>query len=49
LESESATISSTNEAHPKSRVKLIAVVAVVAISVVVGAFLASAFLSSPQG
>jgi hypothetical protein len=35
--------------HPKSRVKLIAVVAVVAISVVVGAFLASAFISAPPG
>jgi hypothetical protein len=37
--------------HPKSRVKLIAVVAIVAISVIVGAFLVSAFISapSPQG
>jgi hypothetical protein len=50
LESEPANISpSTNVAHPKSRVKLIAVVAVIAVSVVVGAFLVSAFILSPQG
>jgi hypothetical protein len=36
-------------AHPKSRVKLIAVIAVVAISVVVCALLVSAFISTPQG
>ncbi len=36
-------------AHPKSRVKLIAVVAIVAIAVVVGALLVSAFISTPQG
>jgi hypothetical protein len=34
-------------AHPKSRAKLIAVIAVVTISVVVGAFLVSAFISAP--
>jgi hypothetical protein len=48
LESESERISSsTSAAHPKSRFKLIAVVAIVAVSVVVGAFLVSAFLSAP--
>jgi hypothetical protein len=50
LESEPANISlPANVAHPKSRVKLIAVVAVVAVSVVVGAFLVSAFILGPQG
>jgi hypothetical protein len=50
LESEPESIStSTNVAHPKSRVKLIAVVAVIAVSVVVGALLVSAFISAPQG
>jgi hypothetical protein len=50
LESESERISSSTSAAPsKSRVKLIAVVAAVAISVVVGALLVSAFISSPQG
>ena len=49
LESESERISaSTNAAHPKSRVKLIAIVAIVAVSIVVGAFLVSGFISSPQ-
>ena len=49
LESESEHISaSTNAAHPKSRVKLIAIVAIVAVSIVVGAFLVSGFISSPQ-
>ena len=48
LESESERISaSTNAAHPKSRVKLIAIVAIVAVSIVVGAFLVSAFISAP--
>jgi hypothetical protein len=48
LESEPESIStSTNVAHPKSRAKLIAVIAVVTISVVVGAFLVSAFISTP--
>jgi hypothetical protein len=46
LESERIS-SSTTVAHPKSRVKLIAIVAVVAVSVVVGAFLVSAFISAP--
>jgi hypothetical protein len=47
LESEPERISySTNAAPSKSRVKLIAIVAV---SVVVGALLVSAFISSPQG
>jgi hypothetical protein len=50
LEPEPESIStSTNVARPKSRVKLIAVVAVIAVSVVVGAFLVSAFISTPQG
>jgi hypothetical protein len=50
LESEPERISySTNAAPSKSRVKLIAVVAIVAVSVVVGALLVSAFISSPQG
>jgi hypothetical protein len=50
LESEPANISlPANAAQPKSRVKLITVVAVVAVSVVVGAFLVSAFILSPQG
>jgi hypothetical protein len=49
LESESEHISaSTNAAHPKSRVKLIAIIAIVAVSIVVGAFLVSGFISSPQ-
>ena len=49
LESESERISaSANAAHPKSRVKLIAIVAIVAVSIVVGAFLVSGFISSPQ-
>jgi len=48
LESEPASISpSTNVAHPKSRVKLIVVVAVIAVSVVVGALLVNAFISAP--
>jgi hypothetical protein len=34
-------------AHPKSRVKLIAVIAVIVVSVVVGALLVSAFISAP--
>jgi hypothetical protein len=50
LESEPERISSsTTTAPPKSRVKLIAVIAIVAVAVIVGAFLVSAFLSSPQG
>ena len=46
LESERIS-SSTTVAHPKSRVKLVAVIAIVAVSVVVGAFLVSAFISAP--
>lgn len=50
MESESERISSSTTTAPsKSRVKLIALVAVVAVSVVVGALLVSAFISSPQG
>jgi hypothetical protein len=50
LESEAERISSsTSAAHPKSRVKLIAVIAIVAVSIVVCALLVSAFISTPQG
>ena len=49
MESESERISSSTTAAPsKSRFKLIAVVAIVAVSVIVGAFLASAFISAPS-
>ena len=34
-------------AHPKSRVKLIAVIAIIVVSIVVGALLVSAFISAP--
>jgi hypothetical protein len=48
LESESERIaSSTSVAPSKSRFKLVAIVAIVAVAVVVGAFLASAFISAP--
>jgi hypothetical protein len=48
LESESEHISaSTSASHPQSRVKLIAIVAIVAVSIVIGAFLVSAFISAP--
>jgi hypothetical protein len=48
LESESERISaSTSAAHPQSRVKLIAIVAIVAFCIVIGAFLVSAFISAP--
>jgi hypothetical protein len=48
LESESGNVNySTNMPQPKSHVKLIAVIAVVAVAVVVGALLVSAFISSP--
>ncbi|MBN1245536.1 hypothetical protein JXA31_08080 [Candidatus Bathyarchaeota archaeon] len=50
MESESERISySTNAAPSKNRFKLIAIVAVAAVSVVIGALLVSAFISSPQG
>ena len=50
MESEAERISSsTTVAPPKSRIKLIAVIAIVAVAVIVGAFLTSTFLSSPQG
>jgi len=48
LESENVTVS-TNMPKPRSSIKLIALVAVVAVSVIVGALLVSAFISSPQG
>jgi hypothetical protein len=48
LESESERISSSTTAAPsKSHFKLIAVIAIVAVSVIVGAFLVSAFISAP--
>ncbi len=50
LESEAERISSSTTAAPtKSRNKLIAIIAIVAVAVIAGAFLVSAFLSSPQG
>jgi hypothetical protein len=50
LESEPANIvDSTNIPQSKSHIKLIALVAVVAVSVIIGALLVSAFISSPQG
>ena len=48
LESERVS-DSTTAAPPKSHFKLIAVIAIVAVSVVVCALLVSAFISSPQG
>lgn len=49
LESDSErTLSSTSVTPSKSRFRLIAVVAIVAVSVVVGAFLVSAFISAPS-
>jgi len=48
LESESERISSsTTAAPPKSRIKLIAIIAIVAVAVIAGAFLVSAFISAP--
>ncbi len=50
MESESGNvIYSTNMRQPKSRLKPIVLVAIVAVSVIVGALLVSAFISSPQG
>jgi hypothetical protein len=50
LESESGNVTySTDMPQPKSHIKLIAVVAIVAVAVIVGALLVSAFISSPQG
>jgi hypothetical protein len=50
LESESGNVTySTDMPQPKSHIKLIAIVAIVAVSVIVGALLVSAFISSPQG
>jgi hypothetical protein len=49
LRLESEIISdSTTATSPKSHIKLIAVIAAVAIAVIVGALLVSAFISSPQ-
>lgn len=48
MESDSKNIStSTTAAHSKSRVKLIVVVSIIAVSVMVSALLASAFISAP--
>ena len=48
METESVGIStSTTATHPKSRVKIIAVVSIIAVSVVFGALLVSAFISAP--
>ena len=47
LESEIVS-DSTTATSPKSNIKLIAVIAAVAIAVIVGALLVSAFISSPQ-
>ena len=51
MESEPASTfpQPTNPAKPKSRVKLVAVVAVAVIAIVVGAFLVSALILQPQG
>jgi hypothetical protein len=50
LESEPANVTdSTNIPQSKSHIKLIALIAIVAVSVIVGALLVSAFISSPQG
>ncbi len=50
MESESGSVTySTDMPQPKSHIKLIAVVAIVAVAVIVGALLVSAFISSPQG
>ena len=49
LESESGNVNySTDMKQPKSNTKLIALIAIVAVAVVVGALLVSAFISSPQ-
>ena len=49
LESESGNVNySTSMTQPKSHIKLIAVIAAVAVAVVVGALLVSAFISPPQ-
>ena len=49
LESESGNVTySTNATQSKSNTKLIALIAVVAVAVVVGALLVSAFISNPQ-
>jgi hypothetical protein len=49
LESDSERTSSSTSVTPsKSRFRLIAIVAIVAVSVVVGAFLVSAFISAPS-
>jgi hypothetical protein len=49
LESESGNVNySTSMTQPKSHIKLIAVIAAVAVAVVVGALLVSAFISTPQ-
>lgn len=47
LRLESERVSDLTTEYPKSRVKLITVIAIVVVSVVVGAFIASAFISAP--
>jgi len=50
LESKPTNITdSTDIAQSKSHIKLIALITIVAVSVIVGALLVSAFISSPQG
>ena len=50
MESEPTNVTdSTNIPQSKSHIKLIALIAIVAVSVIVGALLVSAFISSPQG
>ncbi len=50
MESKPANITdSTDIAQSKSHIKLIALITIVAVSVIVGALLVSAFISSPQG
>jgi hypothetical protein len=50
LESKPANVTdSTNIPQSKSHIKLIALIAIVAFSVIIGALLVSAFISSPQG
>lgn len=50
MESEPANVTDlTNISHSKSHIKLIPLIAIVAVSIIVGALLVSAFISSPQG
>jgi hypothetical protein len=50
LESEPPNVTdSTNIPQSRSHIKLIALITIVAVSVIVGALLVSAFISNPQG